>query len=344
MPEYLLPGKARDEEIALRLQQGQSFVDLASSLQRTVKFIAGEADRILGKNEVKTLLRKSKRGQWSNDETQQLTALREQKLPPKTIAMLLRRTKSSVDKKSQELGSTWSGSYAVEGPQEMLPGSQVSLFNIRLAEIWQALLRSEMTQAWREALQKKRVDEWLSSISLGIPEGVKKALGGLRPPTWDELENFPLIDTNDAGVYARLVTSRHKVQMVSDRYLYVGSASKYGGGLNSRIAQHTERIRHKGESRLQREIRSKSLEGKGRFITLMTMKMDSSEYEVVLDVRRTVTLAEAILSVWLSALQTPAHDLQCACPWDKDLLQYTGWASHNPLLLDIVLPTSSNTF
>lgn len=126
---------------------------------------------------------------------------------------------------------------------------------------------------------------------MGIPEDVKKALGGLRPPTWDELESLPLVDTNDAGVYARLVTSRHQFQMVTDRYLYVGSASKYGHGLNGRIAQHTRKTKRKHESRLQYDIRTKGLKGAGRFVTLMVMKMDSPEKEVVLNVRRTVTLA-----------------------------------------------------
>lgn len=343
MPQVLLPGKARDEEIVLRLRQGQSFLDMESSLQKTAEFLAREADRILGKDEVKKPLRQRKRGQWSNDETQQLIALRQQRLPLKTITKWLRRTAPSVEKKSRELRSTLSGPDAVEGPQEMPPGLQVSLFNTRLAEIWQALLGSDMTQTWREALQEKSADEWLSSISLGIPEDVKKALGGLRPPTWEELESLPLIDTNNAGVYARLVTSRHETQMASDQYLYVRSASRYGGGLNSRIAEHTRKIKRKYESRLQYDIRIKQLKGNGRFVTLMVMKMDTSDYEVILDVRRTVTLAEAILTVWLCALQSPSHDFQCVCPWDSQTLQYTGWSSHNPLLNDIVLSRSSKT-
>jgi Uri superfamily endonuclease len=195
-----------------------------------------------------------------------------------------------------------------------------------------------MAQTWREALQEKPAEEWLSSVSMGIPEHIKKALGGLRPPTWVELESLPLIDTNDAGVYARLVTSRHQIQMVSDRYLYVGSASKYGGGLNWRIAQHIRKTKLKHESRLQYDIRTKRLKGNGRFVTLMVMKMDSSENEVVLHVRKTVILAEAILTVWLSALRSPSHDFQSVCPWDSQTLQYTGWASHNPLMDDVVLP------
>ncbi|KAF2192906.1 hypothetical protein K469DRAFT_693007 [Zopfia rhizophila CBS 207.26] len=206
--------------------------------------------------------------------------------------------------------------------------------------MWQGLLKSEMTQTWREALQGKSAEEWLSSISAGIPEDVKRVLGGLRPPTWEELESLSLIDTNDAGVYARLVKSRYEFQMVSDRYLYVGSASRYGGGLNVRIAEHTMKTRRSDESRLQRDIRTKDLKGTDRFVTLMVMKMDSPKKEVVLDVRRTVTLAEAILTAWLSALQSPSHDLQSLCPWDPQTLEYTGWSSHNPLIKNVAEPNN----
>jgi hypothetical protein len=42
----------------------------------------------------------------------------------------------------------------------------------------------------------------------------------------------------------------------------------------------------------------------------MTMKMKSPENEDVVDVRRMVTLAEAILTVWLGVLQSPSSHLQ----------------------------------
>jgi hypothetical protein len=341
-PKYLSPGKERDEEIELRLRQGQSFVDMESSLQKTAIFLAREANRIMGKNELENLLRQKKREQWSDEEVQRLIALQKQRLPFSKFTLLLRRTESNIRKKFQELRCT--SSLVVEGPQELPPELEMLMFNTRLSEVWQALLKSEMTPTWREALQEKPAEEWLSSISLGIPEDVKKALGGLRPPTWDELNKLSLIDTNDAGVYARLVTSRHQLPTTEDRYLYVGSASRYGSGLSGRMAEHTRKVyKLKDETRLQFDIRRKKLKGNGRFITLMVMKMDSPKNEDVLNVRRTVTLAEAILTVWLSALQSPSQDLQSACPWDMQTLQYTGWASHNPLMKDVVLPVYRKT-
>ncbi|KAH7108862.1 hypothetical protein B0J11DRAFT_513074 [Dendryphion nanum] len=180
-----------------------------------------------------------------------------------------------------------------------------------------------MTQTWREALQERSAEEWLSSISMGVPKDVKRVLGRLQPPTWEELRNLPLVDTNDAGVYAWLVTSKHELQMRFDRYLYVGSASRYGGELNRRIAEHTTKRKRRSESRVQRDIRTKVLKGPDRFITLMVMEIDSSDRYVVLGVRRTVTLAEAIFTVWLGALQSPAHDLKTLCSSDLETLNYT---------------------
>jgi hypothetical protein len=66
----------------------------------------------------------------------------------------------------------------------------------------------------------------------------------------------------------------------------LGSARKYGGGLNVRIAEHTMKTRRSDESRLQRNTRTKDLKGTDRFIMLKVMKMDSPKKEIVFDVRR----------------------------------------------------------
>ncbi|KAL9002999.1 MAG: hypothetical protein Q9188_004099 [Gyalolechia gomerana] len=341
IPAILLPGKEREEEIELRLQQGQSFLDLASTLQRSRIFICREAKRLLGEHKLKTLMKQNKKGQWSEIEMQYLTLLRQQRLSLREITMWLRRTKPSVEKKLRELGTTIFEPTAVEGPQQMPLGLQESLFNTRLVDVWQGLLQSDMTEKWRKALQGKSTEDWLSTISAGIPGNVKKLLGGLRPPTWGELEALLSTDTDDAGVYARLVSSRYEIQTVSDRYLYVGSASRYGGGLNMRISEHTVRRKRSDESRLQRDIRKKDLKGNDRFITLMVMKMNSPKKENVLEVRLTVTLAEAILTMWLGALKSSSLQLQNLCPWDPQTLEYTGWSSHNPLTVDVVEPSRS---
>jgi hypothetical protein len=165
---------------------------------------------------------------------------------------------------------------------------------------------------------------------------------------------LPPVDTTDAGVYARLLNSRHKLHAATERYVYVGSASRAQGGLNTRVREHTTKSHN---TRLGRFVKSKKLEQPGRFVTLMTMKMKSMDDQDVLDVRRTVTLAEAILTVWLGALrdrwvlQDLSHlGIGGACQyrsgleelyqWDIGVRDYTPLCSHNPLTLDIVEPKS----
>lgn len=108
---------------------------------------------------------------------------------------------------------------------------------------------------------------------------------------------MPSTDTDNAGVYVRLVSSRYEIQTVIDRHLYIGLASRYGGGLNRRISEYTMKRRRSDESRLQRNIRKKDLKGNDRFVTLIAMKMNSPKDEDVLDMRLAVILAEVILTV-----------------------------------------------
>ncbi|MCJ1406507.1 hypothetical protein MMC19_000572 [Ptychographa xylographoides] len=336
-------GTARDDEIKRSLRQGQSFVELASGFALSSEFIFREAKRLFEEEELRKLMRQSKRGEWSDAETQWLIIRRGQGLPLTKIARLLRRTKLRVEKELRQLKNKMLESTVVEGPQELPPGLRRSLFRTRLFDAWQGLLNSDMTPTWRDALLKKSSTRWLSTISNGIPKNVKRILGSLQPPTYDELECLSSVDSTNAGVYARLVTSCYEYQTASDRYLYVGSASKYGSGINGRVSQHIEKRSHHDETRLHRNIRSKELKAPGRFVTLMTMQWNSPENEDVLDVRRTVTLAEAILTVWLGALQSPRSRLQDLYQWDPQTKDYTAWSSHNPLTVDVVEPNNSKT-
>ncbi|KAJ8110943.1 hypothetical protein OPT61_g6341 [Boeremia exigua] len=338
VPEIHRRGMKRDEEIELRLRQGLSLLDMETVFQRTADFIAREAARIMGKHEAKKVLGRNKKGKWSQQEISHLTTLRERGLSHTKLAFYLRRTKENVRKTLLELQPTLAAPNIIQGPRELPPGMQQALFEARLEAIWQALLASPMAESWTEMLELTKHD-WLPTISEHILDPVKKALGGLDPPTWDDIKSLPLIHTNDAGVYARLATTGHDFHRKNERYIYVGSASKYRGGLSLRIAEHTATKPEK-QSRIQRDVKAKKL--RSSFVTLMVLKLDCSDPEAILQVRRTVILAEAILTVWLGALQDPKLDLSRECPWDSEILQWTGWSSHNPLDDDLTLPVNYN--
>lgn len=156
--------------------------------------------------------------------------------------MDLRRTQHSIQKKLRELGSSIFEPIVVAGPQELPPGLRESLFEARLAEIWDGLLKLEMTQTWRDALQEKPPGQWLAAVSAGIPAHVKRMLGGLQSPSWEELKSSALVDTKDAGVYARLVESRFEIQAAGDRRLakcHRGSAAGYCPKLHAEVSSGT---------------------------------------------------------------------------------------------------------
>jgi hypothetical protein len=71
----------------------------------------------------------------------------------------------------------------------------------------------------------------------------------------------------------------------------------------------------------------------------MTMKTNTLEPEDILNMRRTVTLAEAILTICLGALHSPCSHLQSQRPCRPYTLDCTPWSSHNRLTLDVVEPT-----
>jgi hypothetical protein len=66
----------------------------------------------------------------------------------------------------------------------------------------------------------------------------------------------------------------------------------------------------------------------------MTMRAESRKDQDVLDVRRTVALAEALLSARLGACR-PCAGLCDLYQWDADARDYGGLSLRNPQMVDI---------
>lgn len=332
----LRPGKERDAEIERRLRQRDSFVDIALFLERTPTFIVREAKRVLDPHAFKALTRRKKTGEWSQDEIQQLKSLRRERLPLQKIARLLRRNRLDVDEQRQKLANAIVEYTVAEGPQALPSGFQQSMFESRLLDIWHVLEKSPMTAEWREIFHKGSSQERLSTISASIPDAIKAMLGGLRAPTWAELEALPTTYTLDAGVYARLIDGNYEGKETNRRFLYVGSGTSFWGGLNRRISAHLKERKRTSPYRFQPEIDRRQLKGTNHLITLMTTRIPSKDNEDVYDARVTMTLAKAILTVWLGAFQSHERQLQECCPWDPETLGYEGLSVQNPLMRDVL--------
>ena len=332
-----LRGSARDEEMKLRLQQGASIVEIAAAFKRTPEFIAREHRRLfyyasMVKNRQLVKNRHPwRKAPWSNEEIRSLTSLRDRGHKLSVISSWLLRTEQNVKKMLTEMVVD----VTPKGPQELPPGLREKLFNERLNQILRGLSQRPMTSKWQDHILSKPLEEWAILISRGIPDRVKSALGGLTAPTYKELMDMPDMCTTDAGVYARLMHTTLNLGN-QDRFVYVGSASRFGGGLNARIMQHVSERR---QTRLQELVKRKGLRQSRNFITLMTVEIATSKH--VLEIRRRVVLAEAVMTVWLGALNTSrleSHSLRLMYPWDPVLLDYVGASTHNPLEYDVMEP------
>jgi hypothetical protein len=215
-------------------------------------------------------------------------------------------------------------------------GNPTAIFSLRLEVIWTALLESENTPAFTRILARKTRESWLHCISERIPVEVKALLVGQKCPTFEGLRAMPPVDSTDAGVYARLVESRYEFKMKVDRLVYVGSASRFNAGLTGRMKGHLSS--RSADSRLQHDIERRDLCCPGDFITLMQMPFTGPSPQDIFEIRAIVTVAEAVLTVWLGALRNPSALLRDAFPWSHDEKNYTPWSSYNPIEKDFLVP------
>ena len=317
------------------LERGCQVWELAIHLKKEESAVRS---RLRTDGELQKLLKLVKTGRWSDAESEKATLLRLQGLRVSVIAKRLGRGEVSVRRKLATMVDqirSHKSPPAVHGPRKLSPELTDRVFQARLFELWEALARLEMTEAWRKALQERPVEYWLSSIAQNTPARVKELLAAHEPPTVAKLKELSWIDSHDAGVYGWILPPREVIHRERECYLYVGSASKYEYGLSWRRYQHLSESAQLHNRRLRALIRRKGLKRKGHFITLMMVEMDSAEKEEIVRVRHLVTLAEAMFTFWLGALENP----DSLHPWTMTAVPYSGCCSHNPLTKDINAPS-----
>ena len=333
--------QAQYEETKVRLQQGASIVEIASAFRESPDLVASRLRFSLSYSmaeEVKLLqviCRPRRKGPWSDEETDALVDLRNEGRSLPVISSWLRRTAGNIKEQLIEIEVDYP---RPKGPQELPPGLREQLFNQRLISILRGLCKHPMTSKWKDHIFSKALEEWAVIISRSIPDRVKRVLGSLEAPTYKVLMDLPVVCTEDAGVYARLMHRSSNLKEIH-RFIYVGSASRYRFGLYERMSQHIHRKYHprRFNTKLQRLIRRNMLKHLKNFITLMTAEITTSKD--ISEVRRKVVLAEAIMAIWLGALDTSRSDnesLRSIYPWNLGLLDYSAASPHNPLVVDVV--------
>jgi hypothetical protein len=331
---------AENQAIKELLQQGCQVWQVAARLGRSEQLVKY---RLRENKALRDCLSPTKSGKWEHEEIELLIELRMREWKYSAISKKLGRTASSIASQVVKHADQIFGDRSPLTSQEtkaLSPDLVDSIVQGRLQDIWDGLMSCNMTKAWREALSSESAEPWLSDIARGIPVKVKEVLANHGPHNIAILETLPWTETTDAGVYGWLLKPKPKLYFDSECQLYVGSTSRYGYGLEGRKSQHLSKNPREHNRRLWYMIREKGLKPEGQFITLTATSMKAAEGKEALRMRYLVTLAEAIFTVWLGALngKPENRNVHILCPWDIQKVSYSGCSSHNPLAKDIIVP------
>lgn len=221
-----------------------------------------------------------------------------------------------------------------DGGPPALSAEEEAIFYMRLSKIWEGLMTFPMTADWNDIISGLASEKWLSLVAEGIPTNVKSMLASSQPPTLARLKLLAWADTTDAGVFAWLSAPNEKSVMKKTGSVYIGSASKYPGGLRLRRRRMLLRSSKPQDEALKHKIKRLDLDPEGVFITLFMVPFRDGPDGDVLNVRAVVILARAVLMIWLGAvdegLKPVIRDL---APWGLDN-QYAGLAGDNPLAIN----------
>ncbi|KAG9231510.1 hypothetical protein BJ875DRAFT_444016 [Amylocarpus encephaloides] len=216
-----------------------------------------------------------------------------------------------------------------EGPQALPPELESSIFRSRLETVWEGLMKLRMSQEWGKALPKSQSESWVSMIEEHTPKHVKSILASHQPPNIAQLESVEWSTTTAAGVYGWVLKPKGLLgHFDNEYYLWVGSASKYGGGLKSRKENLLSSSRPTQNEAPKPDIRNLGLSRTGKLITLLEVSFKDGSAEEVEKIRRLVTLAREVFVIWLVAAKD-CSAIKEIVPWELEDILYHGLASHN---------------
>ncbi|KAI0855024.1 hypothetical protein F4860DRAFT_507777 [Xylaria cubensis] len=340
------------------LQNGLQIWEVALCIGRSESFVRRS---IQDNDELASLLSESKRGKWSSAEKSVLLGhLAQQRTPNKNkIARQMGRTADSVARQMKKLAkprgypvpllssseylARLRGTPIIYYDKVELSKSERAILEVRLDHILVGLAKARKTKQWNRVLLATPRAEWVERILTLIPTPVGRILAAPSPPMISEFNALEWEDTTKMGVYIWILTRKFHNPFYPEHDVYIGSATKHDFGLSGRIYQHQQG--EKSGSSIYRHKFHQRLSKTGHFAALLSMDVTSSEPDEVMKDRQLIVLAEAALTIWLSALtqgslvaEDEYRGLRGLCPWDPEKVPYCGLCSHNPLMLDIPYP------
>lgn len=269
---------------------------------------------------------------WTEEEVEILKKMREDRKHSRIIAHRLARNEASVRVKIKRLSEYFhecNKASLYEGPQALSSELESSIFRSRLETVWEGLMTLPMSQEWAKVLSKSQPESWLSMIEEHTPKHVKSILASHQPPNIARLESVEWSTTTSAGVYGWVLKPKGLNNPFDNEcYLWIGSASKYRGGLKSREENLLSSSRSTQNEAPKPTIRNLGLSRTGKLITLLEISFKNDSEEEDERIRRFVTLAREVFVIWLAAAKD-CSAIKEIVPWEWGDIRYYGLASHN---------------
>ena len=286
------------------------------------------------------------RGRWTKEETDILKDMRRDHVHPRVIADRLGRKNSSVVDKLASFSDYFrkcNEAGRFEGPQSLPPEMKESLLRSRLQNIWEGLMKINMTERWDEVLMTHDAPHWQSMIAETIPRGLVSILASVQPPHLALLESLTWSETSSADVFAWILKpGKGSFHFDDECYLYIGSTTRYGTGLAGRKAKLLSRP-YRGDDSIINAINYHKLDRRGKFVTLLEVPFADDSTEEIKRVRTLVALARAVLVIWLGAVKKESKKaITGLVLWDIETINYLGLSSHNGLWRNIRAPKLLN--
>jgi hypothetical protein len=213
---------------------------------------------------------------------------------------------------------------------------------------------SRMTEVWNMDLTSKSTDQFAFEISERTLGDAKHLLGGINPPTVEQLQTLTAITDEDCwrhpGDYLCLALGHENDSTAA----YVGESVKAGVGIGGRTREHGDPIYRESERRglkdkyFYRILDNKTTPRNFARFALLKDRYASDQPADQIELRIRVALAEQVFMSWLGtydtrAINNPHKFFVNLCPWKLEDVghQYFGANQDSPVRQNIVRPTKS---
>jgi hypothetical protein len=226
------------------------------------------------------------------------------------------------------------GGFSNGGVQALSPEENAIFFS-RLAKIWKGVMTFPMCLEWKDRFASFPSEVWQARIAEHTPNHVKSMLASPQAPKLTQLESLGWSDTTAAGVYGCYFSSnKRSVRAKKARYLYIGSATAYPGGLSARRRKILLPSSLTQKDSLKSKMRNLDLSLQGEFFKLFEVPFNYA-FGDGMSVRGLAILARMVFTIWLGSfdegLKPAIRDLT---PWGLETIGYFGLAVDNPLATD----------